>query len=97
MVDLRPTQGLRDFHILLVFQDRGLSKIFGDLSALHSKDSDEGENFAMQRKHRDFLPAFWMESTRVDVIVMIVTKLGYHLTYLGILQPAYIGVKIFTY
>ncbi len=24
-------------------QDRGLSKIFGDLSALHSKESDEGE------------------------------------------------------
>ena len=30
---------------LLWFQDRGLSKIFGDLSALHSKDSDEGESF----------------------------------------------------
>lgn len=64
MVDLRPTQGLRDFHIL-VFQDRGLSKIFGDLSALHSKDSDEGENFGWNLLG-------W------TVIVMIVTKLGYN-------------------
>lgn len=96
MVDLRPTQGLRDFHIL-VFQDRGLSKIFGDLSALHSKDSDEGENFAEAAEASRLTCVAGWNLLGWTVIVMIVTKLGYNLTYLGNLQPAYIGVKIFTY